>query len=267
MTIPLPPGFRLPEPLYALTLSQPWPQMFMLDENPKRLENRMWAPPREQLMPGGWFALHGGRLPKSTKEFEEVREALEWVNEWVFRSEEDEYFYDDDILELCVTGLFGLARFRGVTQQRGQLWRTRDRYAWILDDFIPLPSIPARGNRDLWAVTDEPLNRLRQHLGLDPVPLTLPSKAPAPTPAPSPAIRTPEGLFTPGVAVASLPARPEHRRMYGLRAGDDWVSVICERDKGGSETYVWCSRLTSGAGKGNRRAFETWLGRLRQVAA
>lgn len=89
----LPTGFSLPNPLYALTLAQPWPQMFLLPEEPKRVENRMWMPLREQLVPGGWFALHGGRLPKSPKEFNECRDTLDWVNSnvWGMSADPDEW--------------------------------------------------------------------------------------------------------------------------------------------------------------------------------
>lgn len=266
----LPPGFVLPNPLWALTVSQPWPRMFLLDEAPKRLENRMWSPPREQLAYGGWFALHGGRLPKSESEFEQCREALDWVNlnVWDMSADPDEWAYPKDILESCVTGLFGLAKLKAVTTQRGQPWRTRDRYAWLLGDFIPLPNIPARGFRDLWEVSGEALIKVQAALGMAPAPLTPPAKAPVNVSlAPSPA-QAPDGLFTPGLPVINLPPKPESGRMYGLRAGNDWVTVICEREKkSGAENYSWCSRLSDVTGRGNRASFETFVKRLRQVAA
>jgi len=43
---------------HALTLYRPWPWAFTLPENPKRVENRDWAPPHELL--GQRFCLHAG---------------------------------------------------------------------------------------------------------------------------------------------------------------------------------------------------------------
>lgn len=270
----LPAGFSLPNPLYALTLAQPWPQMFLLPEEPKRLENRMWMPPREQLVPGGWFALHGGRLPKSPKEFDECRDALDWINSnvWGMSADPDEWEYQEDILATCVSGIFALARLGSVTTKRGQPWRTSDRYGWLLSDLIALPTpVQVRGSRDLWEVTGEALAAVAEQLGAKlaetraPRPVTAPAPAAAPT-MPTPAVLRPEGLFCPGVAVTRLPARPESDRMYGLPAGDDWATVICKRGKDGRETYSWCSRLTSETGQGSRQQFETWLALLRDAA-
>ena len=66
--------------------------------------------------------------------------------------------------------------------------------------------------------------------------------------------------FQPGTrtSLATFPKRPTPGRLYGLPvAGGDWVTVRVDVDRQGS-TYRWCSRLTPGAGEGNRQQFVDW---------
>ena len=86
----------------------------------------------------------------------------------------------------------------------------------------------------------------RQTTGLDPYP----------QPDPGAQLRLP-GLFCPGRAVAALPVSPEPGRLYGLPAGQDWVTV--RRD---SSAYHWTSRLTAQTGQGSRADFVSWMAGL-----
>lgn len=253
------PRLILPDTLLALTVSQPWPRMFLLEENPKRLENRMWQPPRE--LTGQYFALHGGRLPRSEKEFTDIRDALDWVNltQWNGDEDPEEWADDEGALASCLTGIFAVARLRGVTTRKDLPWRTKDRFGWILDDVVPLATpVVCAGQKNLWEVAGDLRGRVERELGLT----TTITTAPAAAPAPAPRVAT----FRPGVPVREVPRQPEARRLHGLAVGDDWVTFLVERDRNG-ERWSWCSRLCEGGYSGSRTDFLAWLDELRGAQA
>lgn len=277
-----PPGLLLPTPLMAITIAQPWPRMFLLEEDPKRIENRTWTPPRKLV--GQLIALHGGRPPRTSSEFDEARAAVDWCNltQWGGEQDPEDWAYDEDILQACVGGIFAVARIAGVTTDPALPWRTQDPYGWVLEDFTPLPQpVPCSGSQGLWAVQGDLLARVRRELGLDldvdvgvtpdsPVPASPPGRVHLEhvTPPPAP-------LFRPGRAVTSVPHTPEAGRLYGMAAGSDWVTFCVDRvtrkvngqRQVVSEIWSWCSRQTSGMGTGDRGQFLAWLGHLQQGRA
>lgn len=260
------PRLILPGTLLALTVSQPWPRMFLLEENPKRLENRMWQPPRELV--GQYFALHGGRLPKSEKEFGDIRDALDWVNltQWDCDEDPEEWADDEGVLNSCLPGIFALARLRGVTTRKGLPWRNNDRFAWVLDDVVPLATpVVCAGQKNLWEVAGDLRDRVERELGLAPTIFTVPAAASAPLPVPTATVQR-VATFRPGVPVTNVPTKPEARRLHGLAVGDDWVTFLVERDANG-ERWKWCSRLRDGGFTGSRSQFLEWLAALGGVQA
>lgn len=83
---------------------------------------------------------------------------------------------------------------------------------------------------------------------------------PYPQPDPGAGLRIPE-LYCPGRAVAALPDSPEPGRLYGLPAGQDWITVSAQAQKG-SLTYRWATRRSGQSGEGSRAQFDTWLSAL-----
>lgn len=280
----------LPSTLLALTLAQPWPRMFLVHEDPKRLENREWTPHRRDI--GQWIALHGGRKPKSEAEFADCRAAIEWVNDRVWGGEEDpaDWLGEKELLDLCVGGVFAVARLSRVVQQSDSPWWMGP-YGWEFDELVELTPIPCPGSRRLWDVPAHVRAQVVKQLeakGLMAAPVIPAAPAPVATPdAPEPE-RAPEpprrastsendpypypdpgekrripGLFCPGRAVQHLPEKPEPGRLYGLPVGSaDWVTV----SEDGQGTYSWCCRSRPGMTTGGRTAFQTFLSDRRAAA-
>lgn len=122
----------------GLTIIRPWP--WAIAWGPKRIENRDWSPPQEEIREGLWIALHGGR-------------------KW----DEDAFQH---ILALWGEGV----GYRGAAGQEGIVavariaktvpfvalqaprspWAT-GRVCWILEDVQRLPcAVPAKGALGLW---------------------------------------------------------------------------------------------------------------------
>lgn len=262
------PHLILPGTLLALTISQPWPRMFLLDEDPKRVENRMWQPPRELI--GQYFALHGGRRPKSEKDFGDIRDALDWVNltQWAGEEDPEEWSDDEGVLRSCLSGIFAVARLEAVTTRKDLPWRTGDRFGWVLGDVVPLAApVACAGQKNLWEVAGDLRGRVERELGI-----TTSTSTPAPAPAAAPlapvraAPLPPVATFRPGRPVRDVPLEPESRRLYGLAVGEDWVTFLAERTQHG-ERWKWCSRLSDGGHSGSRTEFIAWVGKLRGARA
>lgn len=146
----------------GLTLRHPWPQMFLLDDDPKRLENRDWKPPA--AMVGQLLALHGGALPKPGERnyLNEIQSALTWVGEVFDDPESGVGFSDAELLTFCTPGIFGVARLVDVVEQSDDPW-FMGKYGWVLADFVPIdPPVPHKGAQQLWEIEPEALATLRE---------------------------------------------------------------------------------------------------------
>ncbi|CAM4161224.1 hypothetical protein [Deinococcus marmoris] len=148
----------------GLTLRHPWPQMFLLDDGPKRLENRDWTPPK--AMVGQLLALHGGALPKSgeRKYLDEIQAALRWVGEVFEDPDAGVGFSDEELLNFCTPGIFGVARLVDVVTTSDDPWFVGD-FGWVLADFVPIdPPVADRSpsHQGLWQIEPNTLITLRE---------------------------------------------------------------------------------------------------------
>lgn len=150
----------------GLTLRHPWPFMFLLDEEPKRLENRTWEPPRRML--GQLIALHGGKAPKFTDQayLKEIRQALTWVADVFDDPDPTDTLITDEasLAEFCVTGIYGVARLKEVVTESDDPWFAGP-YGWVLTDFVGInPPVVDNGknHRGLWQIEETALVTLRE---------------------------------------------------------------------------------------------------------
>ncbi|MFK7601866.1 hypothetical protein ACI3L1_06605 [Deinococcus sp. SM5_A1] len=147
----------------GLTLRHPWPQMFLLDDEPKRLENRDWTPPK--AMVGQLLALHGGALPKpgERKYLNEIQSALTWVGEVFEDPDAGVSLSDTELLTFCTPGIYGVARLTEVVTQSDDPWFMGP-YGWVLSDFVPIdPPVVDRSpsHQGLWTIEPNTLATLR----------------------------------------------------------------------------------------------------------
>ncbi|WP_322472247.1 hypothetical protein [Deinococcus sp. AB2017081] len=153
-----------PPAIRGLTLRHPWPRLFLLDDGPKRVENRDWAPPA--AMVGQLLALHGGLPPKPGDHayLTEIRQALTWVGDIFDDPDPVDVFSDDDLLqEFCVPGIYGVARLADVVTSSDDPWFTGP-FGWVLEDFVPIdPPLVDRSpsHRGLWVIEAGTLAGLR----------------------------------------------------------------------------------------------------------
>jgi hypothetical protein len=150
----------------ALTLTHPWPwAMVELPEAAaKRVENRSWEPPRKLI--GQHIALHGGRLPSGAKLAEVRADALYIENEILEDGIGDpaltaEDLSDDDVRDLCLPGLFAVARLAEVVTHSDSPWFFGP-FGWVLDEVTRIdPPVPHTGAQGLWEVSPAALAQLR----------------------------------------------------------------------------------------------------------
>lgn len=173
----------------GLTLRHPWPAMFLLDAEPKRLENRDWPAPPGVI--GQRIALHGGVLPKpgEKKYLREIRDALQWVNDKQHPDINDpvDAITDEQLLsEFCVSGIFGVARLVECVTASDDPWFA-GAYGWVLADFVRIdPPVPHKGAQGLWEVKADVLPLLRERYRA--------AQAPRPQPTePAPLLTVPQG--------------------------------------------------------------------------
>jgi hypothetical protein len=162
--------------LLALTLAQPWPWAVL--ELGKRLENRTWADP--YLVPGKWFAIHGGKVPPKgkNKKYLEFDEALRWlvvespgrdltpdsINDWTFR----DFTAEEGIVAVCMLQTVYKPFHRVHPRYNQNGWRAQnaeglhDQYAWIFSNLTILENpVKVLGAQGLWAVTGAVLEQVR----------------------------------------------------------------------------------------------------------
>jgi len=126
---------RLPEPLLALTLQQPWANA--VRDLGKRTENRSWPPPQRVL--GQFIAIHAGMS------FRE--DAADWIAARSGRMLTRQ--------NVPLGAVVALARVIKVVQEHpGDPWFVGP-YGWVLDDVVPLTPVPCRGRQQLWRVPQE----------------------------------------------------------------------------------------------------------------
>lgn len=239
----------------GLTLRHPWPAMFLLDDEPKRIENRDWEPPRHVL--GQLLALHGGALPRpgDRKYLAEVRAALDWVADIFDDPDSADTFTDEELLrDFCVPGIFAVARLQEAVTSSDDPWFVGD-FGWVLTDFVPIvPPIPHKGAQGLWEVAPEALATLRERYRATP-PRLPPALGAAEVQVGAASLPS---LFQPGTPLRSPRQHLELNRLYGLAVGGDWITVIRRKD-----AVHWRSLRAGHVGSGTRGSFEAYLDELR----
>lgn len=149
----------------GLTLRHPWPRMFLLDDQPKRIENRDWPAPRNML--GQLIALHGGSVPKTSNSayMAEIRRALGWVGDIFDDPDSPDTITDDQLVsEFCIAGIYGVARLGEVVTASDDPWFTGP-YGWVLTDFVAIDSPVidnGKNHRGLWQIEETALAELRE---------------------------------------------------------------------------------------------------------
>lgn len=133
-TPPADPPDPLPDPLFALTLQQPWATA--VRDLGKRVENRSWPAP-ERVM-GQVIAIHAGRA------FRE--EAADWIAARTGRMLTRN--------NVPLGAVVALARVVDVVQERDDFWFFGP-LGWVLDNVVPLEPVPCRGMQKLWRLPAE----------------------------------------------------------------------------------------------------------------
>lgn len=166
----------------GLTLRHPWPAMFLLDDQPKRIENRDWPAPPGMI--GQRIALHGGVMlkPGDKKYLREIRDALQWVNDQQHPDINDpvDAISDEQLLsEFCIPGIFGVARLVECVTASDNPWFAGT-YGWVLADFVRIdPPVAHKGAQGLWEVQPDALVALRERYPAAAAPRAQPAQ-PAP---------------------------------------------------------------------------------------
>jgi len=125
---------RLPNPLLALTLQQPWASA--VRDLGKRTENRSWPAPKRAV--GSIIAIHAGQT------FHE--DAADWLaartGRMLTRS------------NVPLGAVVALARVVEVVQESSDDMWFFGPYGWVLDDVVALTPVPCRGRPQVWAVPE-----------------------------------------------------------------------------------------------------------------
>jgi hypothetical protein len=144
----------MPEPLYALTLWQPWADLIV--DGLKPVENRPWAPPSWLL--GKPFAIHAGRT------YDRECEAACFAGR----------FSPDGTTPIAVSSegargaIIGIATLDRVEWRRPLLEPSSESpwffgpCGWWLRDVTRIRPVPCRGFQKLWKVEGETLDLVRE---------------------------------------------------------------------------------------------------------
>lgn len=127
----------------ALTLWRPWPQAIV--HGSKRLENRIWAPPK--WIVGKRIALHSGQRYD--------RDGASWMH--------CEGLYAPAAPSECPAGVVvGTAIVAGVVTHSKDPWFCGP-YGWVLQDVRALSvPVPCRGAQGLWNLPPDVERRVRE---------------------------------------------------------------------------------------------------------
>lgn len=157
----------------GLTLKRPWPFAFTIENNPKRVENRSWAPPKGT----DWLALHSGKgWDGIGAHF--VRGLLTGKDLMNF----SDFQHQSYVFAVCridrVIGLLNQyqsppenlpqwasqgTRFEGIPV--GQQQWAFGPFVWVLKDMVILKEpVACKGGQGLWKVSKRPglLDELKQ---------------------------------------------------------------------------------------------------------
>jgi hypothetical protein len=125
---------RLPTPLLALTLQQPWASA--VRDLGKRIENRSWPAPQRVL--GQFIAIHAGMS------FRE--DAADWLAARTGRMLTRQ--------NVPLGAVVALARVVEVVQEHPDDPWFVGPYGWVLGDVVALTPVPCRGRQQLWTVPE-----------------------------------------------------------------------------------------------------------------
>lgn len=159
-------------PLFALTLTHPWAAA--ITHLGKRVENRMWEPPRGMLAAsGGLIAIHGGAHPGNlngkSQRVQDFKEDLAWIGaNWKALMEEGlrAGHVDPQVAQgfthtvagrtymnpeaFITPGVVAVARVADVVRGHPSLWAAQGQYQWVLEDVRAIEAIPCPGKQKLW---------------------------------------------------------------------------------------------------------------------
>jgi hypothetical protein len=168
--------------MYALTLRHPW--IWALLHLEKRIENRSWHP--GQHMIGQYIAIHGGAIPKSKRDWNEVIEDVTAIYTRIlpkypeahvqqFRAYFAEKFPGEtpdktsiNLEQVVIPGIVAVAKIGGVVTASDDPWfaqpvnRNETNYGWVLEDVVMLPeAVRCAGAQKLWKLSDDILAQVR----------------------------------------------------------------------------------------------------------
>ena len=136
----------------ALTLKHPW--AWAICFLGKDIENRRWHPPASLI--GRHFAIHGGVIPKSRYDLDDVREEAAGL------AVEFGVGPEVTLADACMTGIVAVVRLAGVVTQSESTW-FEGPFGWQLDDLVVLREpIACKGAQGLWDVPEEHVAGMRR---------------------------------------------------------------------------------------------------------
>lgn len=124
-----------PRPLLALTLTRPW--QLLIAKGIKKIENRRWEP-AGRLLPGEWFAIHGGKTYDTTCQPTAMGLGVSL----------DTFFGEPSAAPSTIVAV---ARFAGIVTESRDPWFLGP-FGWVLDQVVEIAPIPSRGAQGLWRV-------------------------------------------------------------------------------------------------------------------
>ena len=144
----------------ALTLRHPWP--WAIVALGKDVENRTWAPGRDQLAIGDWFAIHGGVTPRGADLVEVQIQASGLVATHRARVMRQCLVNGDlTVNDVILPGIVAVCRHAGVVRAGGSPW-FEGPLGWRLADVAALPvPVPCRGAQGLWDIPDDVFAEVR----------------------------------------------------------------------------------------------------------
>ena len=224
----------------ALTLTHPWPWTFieLPEETAKRVENRTWQPP--QTLIGQYIALHGGKVPSGAKLAEARADAL-YIHNTILEDETGDPdmtgddLPDSDLLDMCVPGIFAVARLARVVTVSDSPWFFGP-FGWELDRLVRInPPVPHVGKQGLWDVQPDALMLVRERYKAAKMPLPA---TPACTPPPGPAVLPAMPEAQPAMPTLDRPALIAELLALAAQRSAYWASTGYEGRRCGLESLT-----------------------------